>query len=278
MLRVLFFPSPFENAVILTADGVGEWATTTLATGNKNKLEIKKEIHYPHSLGLLYSAFTYYAGFRVNSGEYKLMGLAPYGEPKYKEIIEDNLMDTKEDGSFWLDQSFFNYSTDFTMINSKFEKLFGKKRRVPDNEQIEQFHMDIASSIQSLTEEIMLKLVRAIKEEYNVENLCLAGGVALNCVANGKILKEKIFKNIWVQPAAGDAGGALGAALAVWHLHLNKDRKLKLDDDDQMHGSYLGPEYSQDQIDLNLKDLKANFEILNQDQIIEKNSNSYFKW
>jgi len=265
-----FFPSPFENAVILTADGVGEWATTTLATGNKNKLEIKKEIHYPHSLGLLYSAFTYYAGFRVNSGEYKLMGLAPYGKPKYKEIIEDNLMDTKEDGSFWLDQSFFNYSTDFTMINSKFEKLFGKKRRVPDNEQIEQFHMDIASSIQTLTEEIMLKLVKAIKEEYNVENLCLAGGVALNCVANGKILKEKIFKNIWVQPAAGDAGGALGAALAVWHLHLNKDRKLKLDDDDQMHGSYLGPEYSQDQIDLNLKDLKANFEILNQDQIIEK--------
>ena len=264
-----FYPSPFEKAVVLTADGVGEWATTTVAIGQGKKLEIKKEIHYPHSLGLLYSAFTYYTGFKVNSGEYKLMGLAPYGKPKYKKIIEENLVDTKQDGSFWLDQRFFNYSTDFTMINSKFEKLFGKKRRVPEKDKIEQFHMDIAASIQSFTEEIMLKLSRAIRDEFAIENLCLAGGVALNCVANGKILKEKIFKNIWVQPAAGDAGGALGAALSVWHLHLNKDREQSNYDDDML-GSYLGPNYKQDEIEQSLKNIKANFEIYNQENLIEK--------
>ena len=264
-----FYPSPFEKAVVLTADGVGEWATTTVAIGQGKKLEIKKEIHYPHSLGLLYSAFTYYTGFKVNSGEYKLMGLAPYGKPKYKKIIEENLVDTKQDGSFWLDQRFFNYSTDFTMINSKFEKLFGKKRRVPEKDKIEQFHMDIAASIQSFTEEIMLKLSRAIRDEFAIENLCLAGGVALNCVANGKILKEKIFKNIWVQPAAGDAGGALGAALSVWHLHLNKDREQSNYDDDML-GSYLGPNYKQDEIEQSLKNIKANFEVYNQENLIEK--------
>ena len=264
-----FYPSPFEKAVVLTADGVGEWATTTVAIGQGKKLEIKKEIHYPHSLGLLYSAFTYYTGFKVNSGEYKLMGLAPYGKPKYKKIIEENLVDTKQDGSFWLDQRFFNYSTDFTMINSKFEKLFGKKRRVPERDKIEQFHMDIAASIQSFTEDIMLKLSRAIRDEFAIENLCLAGGVALNCVANGKILKEKIFKNIWVQPAAGDAGGALGAALSVWHLHLNKDREQSKYDDDML-GSYLGPNYKQDEIEQSLKNIKANFEVYNQENLIEK--------
>ena len=208
-----FFPSPFEEAVVLTADGVGEWATTTVAVGKKNDLEIKKEIHFPHSLGLLYSAFTYYTGFKVNSGEYKLMGLAPYGNPIYEDKIKE-LVDIKNDGTFRLDQKYFNYATGLTMTNDRFNDLFGQKPRNPKNEKITQFHMDIAASIQKVTEEIMIKLVKAIRQEYNIKNLCLAGGVALNCVANGKILKEKIFDNIWIQPAAGDAGGSLGAALS----------------------------------------------------------------
>ena len=218
-----FFPSPFEEAVVLTADGVGEWATTTISIGCGNNLEIKKEILFPHSLGLLYSAFTYYTGFKVNSGEYKLMGLAPYGEPKFiKQIYK--LIDIKNDGSFRLDQSYFNYSTGLTMTNEKFNKLFGKKRRNPETDNLTQFHMDIAASIQNVTEEIMIKLAKSIREEYNIKNLCLAGGVALNCVANGKILKEKIFENIWIQPAAGDAGGSLGAALALWHIEQKNSR------------------------------------------------------
>ena len=192
---------------MLTADGVGEWATTTVAIGKENKLEIKKEIHFPHSLGLLYSAFTYYTGFKVNSGEYKLMGLAPYGNPIYDDKIK-KLIDIKDDGTFRLDQSYFNYATGLTMTNNKFNKLFDQKPRDPKKDKITQFHMDIASSIQKVTEEIMIKLSRSILEEYKIKNLCLAGGVALNCVANGKILKEKIFDNIWIQPAAGDAGGS----------------------------------------------------------------------
>ena len=209
-----FFPSPFDEAVILTADGVGEWATTTVAVGKNENLEIKKEIHFPHSLGLLYSAFTYYTGFKVNSGEYKLMGLAPYGNPIYEDKIKQ-LFDLKEDGTFRLDQKYFNYATGLTMTNEKFNNLFGQKPRNPKNEKITQFHMDIAASIQKVTEEIMINLAKSIREEYGIKNLCLAGGVALNCVANGKILKEKIFDNIWIQPAAGDAGGSLGAALAL---------------------------------------------------------------
>ncbi|MEC7143476.1 MAG: carbamoyltransferase N-terminal domain-containing protein, partial [Pseudomonadota bacterium] len=206
-----FFPSPYEEAIVLTADGVGEWATTTIAVGKKNNLEIKKEIHFPHSLGLLYSAFTYYTGFKVNSGEYKLMGLAPYGNPIYEDKIKE-IVDIKDDGTFRLDQKYFNYATGLTMTNDRFNDLFGQKPRNSKNEKITQFHMDIAASIQRVTEEIMIKLVKAIRQEYNIKNLCLAGGVALNCVANGKILKEKIFDNIWIQPAAGDAGGSLGAA------------------------------------------------------------------
>ncbi len=266
-----FYPSPFEEAVILTADGVGEWATTTVAIGKKNKLEILKEIHFPHSLGLLYSAFTYYTGFKVNSGEYKLMGLAPYGEPKYRDLILNNLIDVKEDGTFSLDQNFFNYSTGFTMTNENFSNLFGQKPRDSKKEKLTQFHMDVASSIQLVTEEIMLKIVRALKEEYKISNLCLAGGVALNCVANGKIQKEQIFKNIWIQPAAGDAGGALGAALALWHIELNQSRKINPKDD--MQGSYLGPEYSNSEIESSLKNLGAKYELLEEEKIIDNTSN-----
>ena len=253
-----FFPSPFKEAVILTADGVGEWATTTVAVGKENHLEIKKEIHFPHSLGLLYSAFTYYTGFKVNSGEYKLMGLAPYGKPIYKNKIK-NLVDIKDDGSFRLNQKYFNYSTGLTMTNYNFDKLFGQKPRNSKNEKLTQFHMDIASSIQNVTEEIMIILAKSIRKEYGIKNLCLAGGVALNCVANGKILKEKIFDNIWIQPAAGDAGGALGAALALWFENSSNKRKINLQDD--MKGSYLGPEYSQEQIEKELKSIGANFEV-----------------
>jgi len=203
-----FYPSPFKEALILTADGVGEWGTTTVAIGKENKLEIVKEIHFPHSLGLLYSAFTYYTGFKVTSGEYKLMGLAPYGEPKYKKLITDNLIDIKDDGSFKLDQSYFEYSTGLKMTSKRFTKLFENKTRNPKKEQLTQFHMDIASSIQSVTEDVMLKITNSLASEYNIKNLCLAGGVALNCVANGKILRNGKFNNIWIQPAAGDAGGS----------------------------------------------------------------------
>ena len=262
-----FFPSPFDEAVVLTADGVGEWATTTVAVGKNNKLEIKKEIHFPHSLGLLYSAFTYYTGFKVNSGEYKLMGLAPYGNPIYEEKVKQ-LLDLKEDGTFRLNQKYFNYATGLTMTNKNFDKLFGQKPRNPKNEKITQFHMDIASSIQKVTEEIMINLVKSIRKEYGINNLCLAGGVALNCVANGKILKEKIFDNIWIQPAAGDAGGSLGAALALWHIDLGNKRSVNPNDD--MKGSYLGPEYNQDEIENDLKIAGANFETLNNDELIDK--------
>jgi carbamoyltransferase len=263
-----FYPSPFNEAVVLTADGVGEWATTTVAVGKENKLNIKKEIHFPHSLGLLYSAFTYYTGFKVNSGEYKLMGLAPYGEPKYYNQIKDNLIDIKNDGSFRLNQDFFNYATGLTMTNDKFHNLFGKRPRNSKEDKITQFHMDIAASIQKVTEDIMLSLAISLRQEFNIPNLCLAGGVALNCVANGKILKEKIFDNIWIQPAAGDAGGSLGAALAFWHIEQNKERKISNTDD--MQGSYLGPQYSQQEVEKKLNDLGAKFEILNEENLINR--------
>ena len=262
-----FFPSPFHEAVILTADGVGEWPTTTVAVGKENSLEIKKEIHFPHSLGLLYSAFTYYLGFKVNSGEYKLMGLAPYGRPIYEDKVK-KLIDIKEDGTFRLDQTYFNYATGLTMISNKFKELFGQKERNSDNEQITQFHMDIASSIQKVTEEIMIKLARSIRKEFGIPNLCLAGGVALNCVANGKILKEKIFDNIWIQPAAGDAGGSLGAALALWHIENGKERLVNQNDD--MNGSYLGTEFSQEQIEYELKSIGANYEKFDYENLIDK--------
>ena len=249
-----FFPSPFEEAVILTLDGVGEWATTTVAIGKKNNLKMLKEIHFPHSLGLLYSAFTYYTGFKVNSGEYKVMGLAPYGQPKYKDLIINELMDLKEDGSFKLNMKFFDYATGLTMTNKKFSKLFGNPVRNPKKDLLKDFHMDIAASIQAVTEEVVIRLTRNIASEYKIKNLCLAGGVALNCVANGKILKEKIFEDIWIQPAAGDAGGSLGAALAYWHQELNKPRK---NFKDQMKGAYLGPKFSENFIESQLNSLKA---------------------
>ena len=252
-----FYPSPFEEAIILTLDGVGEWATTTVAIGKKNKLEMVKEIHFPHSLGLLYSAFTYYTGFKVNSGEYKLMGLAPYGKPIFKNLILDNLLDLKEDGSFKLNMKYFNYTTGLTMTNSNFSRLFGHAVRDPNKDLLSQFHMDIASSIQAVTEEIVIKMTKDISTRYKIKNLCLAGGVALNCVANGKIKKEKVFNKIWIQPAAGDAGGSLGAALAYWHHELDKPRA---DFKDQMKGSYLGPKFGSDQIEKELKLLKAKYQ------------------
>ena len=264
-----FFPSPFEEAVILTADGVGEWATTTVAVGKGNKLDIKKEIHFPHSLGLLYSAFTYYTGFKVNSGEYKLMGLAPYGNPIYLDKI-NLLIDIKDDGTFRLNQKYFNYATGLTMTNDKFHNLFGQKPRNPVHEKITQFHMDIAASIQKITEDIMIKLSKSIRKEYNIKNLCLAGGVALNCVANGKILQEKIFDNIWIQPAAGDAGGSLGAALALWHIE--QDNQRKVNPDDSMRGSYLGLEFNQNQIEKELLSIGAKFETIDYERLIDQTS------
>ncbi len=262
-----FFPSPFDEAVVLTADGVGEWATTTVAVGRSNSLEIKKEIHFPHSLGLLYSAFTYYTGFKVNSGEYKLMGLAPYGNPIYEDKVKQ-LIDLKNDGTFRLDQNYFNYATGLTMTNEKFNSLFGQKPRDPKTEKITQFHMDIAASIQKVTEEIMISLAKSIRAEYGIKNLCLAGGVALNCVANGKILEEEIFDNIWIQPAAGDAGGSLGAALALWHI--DQGNKRSVNSKDNMKGSYLGTEFNQDEIEKELEFLGANFETLKYDELINE--------
>ena len=264
-----FFPSPFEEAIVLTADGVGEWATTTVAIGKGNKLDIKKEIHFPHSLGLLYSAFTFYTGFKVNSGEYKLMGLAPYGNPIYENKILQ-LVDIKEDGTFRLDQDYFNYATGLTMTSSKFHNLFGQEPRNPNYEKLTQFHMDIAASIQKVTEDIMINLTKSLRKEYNIKNLCLAGGVALNCVANGKILAAKIFDNIWVQPAAGDAGGSLGATLALWHLDQGNERKINLDDD--MKGSYLGPEFTQNQIEEELNSIGAIYESVNYEKLINLTS------
>jgi len=264
-----FYPSPFNEAIILTLDGVGEKATTTIAIGKKNKIEIKKEIHFPHSLGLFYSAFTYYLGFKVNSGEYKVMGLAPYGEPKYKNQIFENLIQLKDDGSFSLNMKYFNYETGFTMITENFTKLFGNPIR-ESNQLLTQFHMDVASSIQSVIEDIVLKICMSIKDDYKIDNLCLAGGVALNCVANGKILKERIFKNLWIQPAAGDAGGSLGAALGYWHQDLNMDRKVE--NEDKMKGSYLGPRYNNEEIQKNLNSLNARYHKKSDDEIFKETS------
>ena len=262
-----FYPSPFDEAIILTLDGVGEWATTTVAHGKGNEITIIKEMHFPHSLGLLYSAFTYYTGFKVNSGEYKVMGLAPYGKAIYRELILNNLIDLKEDGSFRLDMSYFNFATGLTMTNQKFNDLFGQPVRKPDEDELTQFHMDIAASIQSVTEEIVLKLTRDIASKYRTKNLCMAGGVALNCVANGKVLKDKKIENIWVQPAAGDAGGSLGAALAYWHHELKKKRSINLID--SMKGSYLGPKFNNEDIKKELKILNANFKECKEDNLLE---------
>ncbi len=261
-----FFSSPYEEAIILTLDGVGEWATTTVSLGKNNKINILKEIHFPHSLGLLYSAFTYFLGFKVNSGEYKVMGLAPYGEPRFKNIILDKLIDVKEDGSFRLNMDYFNYATGLTMTNNKFAKLFNMKKREPENE-LSQIHMDMAASIQAATEEIVLKITRFLFKEFKIPNLCMAGGVALNCVANGKILKEGLFKNIWIQPASGDAGGALGAAQAFYYQEL--DNKRKILKTDSMNGSYLGPRFTDDQVENELKSCGANYKKLTTDQILK---------
>ena len=261
-----FYPSPFEEAIILTLDGVGEWATTTVAIGKKNKITMLKEIHFPHSLGLLYSAFTYYTGFKVNSGEYKVMGLAPYGKPVYKDLIIEKLMDLKEDGSFKLDMSYFDYATGLTMTNKKFSDLFGQPVRKPETELLTDFHMNIAASVQAVTEEVVMRLTKDLAQEYNIKNLCLAGGVALNCVANGKVLQNKIFENIWVQPAAGDAGGSLGAALAYWHQEMDQPRNINSEDD--MQGSYLGPKFNDDEIELELKHLQAKFKKYNADELV----------
>ncbi len=263
-----FYPSPFEEAVVLTLDGVGEWVTTSVAIGRGNKLEIVKEIHFPHSLGLLYSAFTYYTGFRVNSGEYKVMGLAPYGEPKYTQLILDNLIDVKEDGSYRLDQQYFNYCTGLTMTNKKFDALFGRPARKPDQEELEQFHMDIAASVQEVTEIIVLKLTKSLAAETGIRNLCMAGGVALNCVANGKIQRAGHFDNVWVQPAAGDAGGALGAAQAVAHMVHDLPRTVK--PHDNMQGSYLGCEFSNNEIRQRLDAAGAVFEEYEQDSMLHE--------
>ena len=246
-----FYPSPFKSAAILTLDGVGEWTTASIALGKENQIKVIKEIRFPHSLGLLYSAFTYYTGFKVNSGEYKVMGLAPYGKPKYKKLIEENLINIADDGSFQLNMSYFNYPTGLTMTNEKFHKLFGGPPRNPESE-ITQREMDLASSIQKVTEDIVLKIAKNIVKETGEKNLCLAGGVALNCVANGILSREKIFENIWIQPAAGDAGGALGAAFSVWYLHHDNKRNLS-STFDKMSGSYLGPEFSDTEIEEQLK-------------------------
>ena len=261
-----FFPSPFEEAVILTMDGVGEWATTSVGFGRGNHLEMRKELHFPHSLGLLYSAFTYYTGFKVNSGEYKVMGLAPYGEPKYAGLILDNLIDLKPDGTFRLDQSYFDYCTGLRMTSDKFDALFGGPARKPE-EWLNQRHMDLAASIQAVTEEVVLRLTRSIAAESGAENLCMAGGVALNCVANGKVLRDGKFKRVWIQPAAGDAGGALGAALAAYHLHKAGPRRLE-NQLDGMNGAYLGPSYDDDECSRRLEQAGARFERLDDDEIV----------
>ncbi|MFZ1102664.1 MAG: carbamoyltransferase [Hyphomicrobiaceae bacterium] len=252
-----FFPSPFEEAVVLTMDGVGEWATTSVSIGRGNTLEPVREIRFPHSLGLLYSAFTYYTGFKVNSGEYKVMGLAPYGEPRYAQAILDHLIDLKEDGSFWLDQSYFNYATGVTMTSRKFHALFGGPPRDAEM-RLTQREMDLAASVQKVTEEAMLRLTRNLAETYRIPNLCLAGGVALNCVANGKVLRDGAFERIWIQPAAGDAGGALGAALAAYHQHFGRPRVLDAALDG-MQGSYLGPQFAQNEIEQRLAAVGARF-------------------
>jgi carbamoyltransferase len=261
-----FYPSPFESAAILTLDGVGEWTTSSLAIGNGNKLKVVKEIHFPHSLGLLYSAFTYYTGFKVNSGEYKVMGLAPYGDPRYADLIREKLITVADDGSFQLDMSYFDYATGLTMTNKKFDALFGGPPRTSETE-LTQREMDLAASVQKVTEDIILLLAKDIASEMGERNLCLAGGVALNCVANGILLRENIFDNIWIQPAAGDAGGALGAALSTWYLHHGNERKAPKDRD-TMNGAYLGPEFSDAEIEANLVACGAVFEKLSENELI----------
>jgi carbamoyltransferase len=262
-----FFPSPFNESLILTLDGVGEWATTTVCIAKENKIEMLKEIHFPHSIGLLYSALTYYLGFKVNSGEYKVMGLAPYGEPKYKDLILENLISVKEDGSFKLNMKYFDFATDLKMTNKYFDQLFGQKRRVPETEQLTQFHMDVASSVQAVTEEIVLRICKDLAKEHSIKNLCLSGGVALNCVANGKILKEKIFDKIWIQPASGDAGGSLGSALAYWHIELDNP---KTNNSDNMKGSYLGPKFDDNQIEKALIQIGAKFRKVDEEKMINE--------
>lgn len=260
-----FFPSPFEEAAILTMDGVGEWTTTSVFTGSGNQVSVLKEIHFPHSLGLLYSAFTYYTGFKVNSAEYKIMGLAPYGEPRYADLIKKHLIDVKEDGSFQLDMRYFEYCTGLTMTNSRFNALFGGPPRHPES-RLTQREMDLAASIQAVTEDIVIRLARDIQRTTRQKNLCLAGGVALNCVANGKLLREGIFDNIWIQPAAGDAGGAPGAALAAYHLMLDQPRRIT--PSDGMKGAFLGPEFSQGEVERRLAKLGAVFRTVSEDELI----------
>jgi carbamoyltransferase len=264
-----FFPSPFREAAVLTVDGVGEFTTTSVALGKDNELSVRKEIHFPHSLGLLYSAFTAFAGFKVNSGEYKLMGLAPYGRPRFASLIWDNLIDVKQDGSFRLNMDFFDYCTGAGLTNERFHTLFGRTPRKFD-EEITQFHMDLAASIQEVLDETMLRLTRGIASETGAENLCLAGGVALNCVTNGTILRDGRFKRLWVQPAAGDAGGALGAALAGYHIYLKKPRVRNAGSQDSMRGALLGPEYSQEEIEARLKDIGASFKVLTDAALLEE--------
>jgi carbamoyltransferase len=263
-----FFPSPFEEAVVLTMDGVGEWATTSVSIGRGSTLEPVREIRWPHSLGLLYSAFTYYTGFKVNSGEYKVMGLAPYGSPTFADAIFDHVIDVKEDGSFWLDQSYFNYATGLTMTSRKFHDLFGGPPRDSETP-LTQRHMDLAASVQKVTEEIMLRITRNLAATYQIDNLCLAGGVALNCVGNGKVLRDGAFKGIWIQPAAGDAGGAVGAALAAYHQHLGHERRMN-GALDGMRGSYLGPEFSQAEIETRLAEAGANFAVVGDPELFER--------
>ena len=266
-----FFPSPYNKAAVLCLDGVGEWATTTAWLGQRNSLTPQWEIDFPHSLGLLYSAFTYYAGFKVNSGEYKLMGLAPYGEPKYVDLIRTNLIDVKEDGTFRLNMRYFNYATGLTMINERFNRLFGGKPRKAESE-LTQKEMDIARSIQIVTEDIVLRLAKTLKQELKVNYLCLAGGVALNCVANGKLLRQGLFKDIWIQPAAGDAGGAIGAAYSIWHEYLEKERETsnRTDQTDQTGGSYLGPSYENKEISEYLNSIGASYEELDDKELLPK--------
>lgn len=263
-----FFPSPFERAAVLTIDGVGEWSTTSIAIGEGNDLKIIKEVHFPHSLGLLYSAFTYYIGFKVNSGEYKLMGLAPYGKPRFADIIRKKLITVKDDGSFQINMNYFSYATGLTMTNRKFNKLFGRAPRRPEGE-LTQLDMDLAASIQKVTEDIIIKIAKNIFNETGERNLCLAGGVALNCVANGILLREKIFDNIWIQPAAGDAGGAIGAALSAWHLHYSGIRKVN-SQSDSMNGSYLGPAFNDYEIENELKSCGAIYDKLSENKLIDK--------
>ncbi|RPF72172.1 carbamoyltransferase family protein [Aurantiacibacter spongiae] len=268
-----FFPSPYESAAILTMDGVGEWCTTSLGHGVGNRLELLKELHFPHSLGLLYSAFTFYTGFRVNSGEYKVMGLAPYGTPRYVQTILDNLIHVNEDGTFHMDQRYFNYITGLTMTSPAFDALFGGPPRKPED-QLTQREMDLAASIQAVTEMIVLRLAKSIRTETGERNLCLAGGVALNCVANGKLLREGIFDSIWIQPAAGDAGGALGAALSAWHQYHDQPRSVRQDRRDTMAGSYLGPTYSQPEIERRLREAGATFEVHDDADTIERTADA----